>query len=218
MGRARRARPTASPRKDFVRAKDPVTGRGASRSVHEQGSFVFRLAGRERQQSASYYTPEVLTRFVVSHALEELLDQDGSTTTAAEILDLTICEPALGSGAFAIEAVRQLADAVPAAPPGGARCRRSTRTSTRDELQKVKAYLALHQTYGVDLNATAVELAEISLWLDTMVAGPRAPLVRPAPAAWQLADRRAQGGLYPSAGRRQVVAGGGAGAGRRRAG
>ena len=35
----------------------------------------------------------------------------------------------------------------------------------------MKAYLALHQVYGVDLNATAVELAEISLWLDTMVAG-----------------------------------------------
>jgi hypothetical protein len=36
------------------------------------------------------------------------------------------------------------------------------------ELQRVKAYLALHQVYGVDLNATAVEFAEISLWLDTM--------------------------------------------------
>ena len=39
----------------------------------------------------------------------------------------------------------------------------------------MKAYLALHQVYGVDLNATAVELAEISLWLDTMVEGLEAP-------------------------------------------
>ena len=39
----------------------------------------------------------------------------------------------------------------------------------------MKAYLALHNVYGVDLNATAVELAEISLWLDTMVAGLQAP-------------------------------------------
>ena len=39
----------------------------------------------------------------------------------------------------------------------------------------MKAYLALHQCYGVDLNATAVELAEISLWLDTMHPGLRAP-------------------------------------------
>ena len=50
--------------------------------LHQRGTFVFRLAGRERQQSASYYTPEVLTRFVVSQALEELLDQDGERTTA----------------------------------------------------------------------------------------------------------------------------------------
>ena len=93
---------------DFVRAPDPITGENKP-VLHERGSFVFRLAGRERQQSASYYTPEVLTRFTVGQALEELLDQDGDTTTAEEILSLTVCEPALGSGAFAIEAVRQLA-------------------------------------------------------------------------------------------------------------
>ncbi|MGI8731543.1 MAG: class I SAM-dependent DNA methyltransferase [Solirubrobacteraceae bacterium] len=159
--------------KDFVRSTDPVTGEEKA-VLHERGSFVFRLAGRERQQSASYYTPEVLTRFVVSQALEELLDQDDQTTTAAEILELTICEPALGSGAFAIEAVRQLAEAY-------LKRRQDELGATIDpddyprELQQVKAYLALHQTYGVDLNATAVELAEISLWLDTMVEGLQAP-------------------------------------------
>ena len=68
--------------------------------LHPQGSFVFRLAGRERQQSASYYTPEVLTKFTVSQALEELLDE---TTTAADILTMTVCEPALGSGASPAE-------------------------------------------------------------------------------------------------------------------
>ena len=94
---------------DFVRVEDEVTGEHKA-VLHQRGTFVFRLAGRERQQSASYYTPEVLTRFTVSQALAELLDQDGHTTTAEEILRLTICEPALGSGAFAIEAVRQLAE------------------------------------------------------------------------------------------------------------
>lgn len=51
---------------------DEVTGETVP-VIHLQGAFVFRLAGRERQQSASYYTPEVLTKFVVSQALEELL-------------------------------------------------------------------------------------------------------------------------------------------------
>ncbi|OXM52013.1 Eco57I restriction-modification methylase domain-containing protein [Amycolatopsis alba] len=157
---------------DFVKSIDPRTGEKRP-VLHPKGSFVFRLAGRERQQSASYYTPEVLTRFTVGQALEELLDQDG-TTSAADILTFTVCEPALGSGAFAIEAVRQLADQYLK--------RRQAELGIRidpDEyprrLQEVKAYLALHNVYGVDLNSTAVELAEISLWLDTMVSGLSAP-------------------------------------------
>lgn len=156
--------------KDFVTETDPLTGE-TKPVLHPVGSFVYRLAGRERQQSASYYTPEVLTRFVVSQALEELLDE---TATAADILTMTVCEPALGSGAFAIEAVRQLAEEY---------LKRRQKELGRDidpdaypkELQKAKASIALHQVYGVDLNSTAVELAEISLWLDTMVAGLDAP-------------------------------------------
>ncbi|NIL58664.1 class I SAM-dependent DNA methyltransferase [Salinispora arenicola] len=161
---------------DFVKLADRVTGE-LRPVVHRQGSFVFRLAGRERQQSASYYTPEVLTKFTVGQALEELLDQNGVRTPAADILGMTICEPALGSGAFAIEAVRQLAEQYLK--------RRKEElagegiTIDPDDypkrLQEVKAYLALHNVYGVDLNATAVELAEITLWLDTMVPGLPAP-------------------------------------------
>lgn len=160
-------------RRHFVTAGNDFTGE-LEPVLHQKGTFVFRLAGRERQRSASYYTPEVLTRFVVSQALEELLDQDGTKTTADEILKLTVCEPALGSGAFAIEAVRQLADEY---------LKRKQKELDKQipaedyavELQKVKAQIALHQVFGVDLNSTAVELAEVSLWLDTMVAGLQAP-------------------------------------------
>ena len=59
----------------FVMTTDEVTGR-KERVMHPQGSFVFRLSGRDRQRSASYYTPEVLTRCVVKHALAELLGLD----------------------------------------------------------------------------------------------------------------------------------------------
>ena len=159
--------------KDFVTVEDEVTGERRN-VTYEKGQFVYRLSGRDRQRSASFYTPEVLTRFTVQQALAELLDQDGRTTSAEEILHLTVCEPALGSGAFAIEAVRQLAEQYLS--------RRERELSRRvdpeerpRELAKVKAYLALHQVYGVDLNATAVELAEVSLWLDTMVEGLAAP-------------------------------------------
>ncbi|MGG5753653.1 N-6 DNA methylase [Zafaria sp. Z1313] len=161
---------------DGIDPKHFVTRRNEESGVpepvrHPQGSFVFRLAGRERQQSASYYTPEVLTKFVVSQALEELLPEE---RPADDILGLSICEPALGSGAFAIEAVRQLADEY---------LKRKQRELDREipadeypqELQRVKAQIALHQVHGVDLNATAVELAEVSLWLDTMQPGLSAP-------------------------------------------
>jgi hypothetical protein len=157
----------------FVQTTNPDTGL-LERVTYAPGDFVFRLSGHERQRSASYYTPEVLTRLVVSHSLAELLDQDGTTTPAADLLTLTVCEPALGSGAFLVEAIRQLAEQYLR--------RRQAELGEQipaeefpAELRKVKAHLALHQCYGVDLNATAVELAEITLWLDAMHPGLRAP-------------------------------------------
>ena len=159
--------------KDFVTVEDEVTGERRN-VTYEKGQFVYRLSGRDRQRSASFYTPEVLTRFTVQQALEELLDQDGRTTSAEEILHLTVCEPALGSGAFAIEAVRQLAEQYLSRRERELGRRADPEERPR-ELAKVKAFIGLHQVYGVDLNATAVELAEVSLWLDTMVEGLAAP-------------------------------------------
>ena len=88
------------------------TGRA---KVYEKGRFIYRLNGRSRQKSASYYTPEVLTKCVVKYALKELLEGK----KAHEILDLTVCEPALGSGAFLNEAINQLADAYLERTPSG---------------------------------------------------------------------------------------------------
>lgn len=56
--------------------------------MYEKGTFIYRLAGREREKSASYYTPEVLTKCLVKYALKELLKDK----TADEILHLTVCE------------------------------------------------------------------------------------------------------------------------------
>lgn len=155
---------------DLVVREDRLTGSKAP-VRHRTGSFVFRLSGRDRQRSASYYTPEVLTRTVVKHALAELITEE---TTAADILEYRICEPALGSGAFLNEAINQLAKAY----LDKAQVEHDERIEPERyavEEQKVKAYLALHRAYGVDLNATAVELAEVSLWLNVMYAGLRAP-------------------------------------------
>ncbi|MEU9126117.1 hypothetical protein AB0C96_40985 [Streptomyces sp. NPDC048506] len=147
---------------------------------YPRGSFVYRLAGRDRETSASYYTPESLTKVTVELALKHRLDQEKDPegnvvrTRASELLKYRICEPALGSGAFLNEAINQVAEEY-------LRRRQDelgTSIPTAAALtvkQKVKAYVALHNAYGVDLNATGVELAEVSLWLNTMHPGMRAP-------------------------------------------
>jgi len=130
--------------------------------VHPRGSFVYRLAGRDRQKTASYYTPESLTECVVKHSLKELITDD---MPADRILELTVCEPAMGSAAFLNEAVNQLAEKYldrKQAELG----RRIPHDEYADELQKVRHYIADRNVYGVDLNPVALELAEVSLWLN----------------------------------------------------
>ncbi|WP_329419232.1 class I SAM-dependent DNA methyltransferase [Streptomyces sp. NBC_01693] len=157
----------------YVRERDEYTG--AERRVrHALGSFVYRLSGRDRQTSASYYTPESLTKVTVQLALQHRLDQDDTVTPAREMLDWKICEPALGSGAFLNEAINQVAAEYLRRRQDELGVAIDTEKYAQ-ELQKTKAYIALHNSYGVDLNETAVELAEVSLWLNTMHPGMEAP-------------------------------------------
>ena len=142
--------------------------------IHPKGEFIYRLAGREREKSASYYTPEVLTRCLVKYALKELL---AGIENPDDILNLTICEPAMGSAAFLNEAVSQLAEAYLE------RKQKATGESIphdqrQQELQKVKMLIADRNVYGIDLNPTAVELAEVSLWLNTIYQGGYVPWFR----------------------------------------
>ncbi len=133
------------------------------RRKYPQGTFIFRLAGRDREQSASYYTPQVLTQCLVKYALKELLEGK----TADEILELAICEPAMGSGAFLVETIDQLADAYLERKQRELGERIPVAEYTLEK-QRVKAYLAEERVYGVDLNPMATRLAAVSLWLATM--------------------------------------------------
>ena len=139
--------------------------------VHPRGRFIYRLAGRDRQKSASYYTPEALTRGVVEHALRALVPDDAP---ADRILDLTVCEPAMGSAAFLNEAVNQLAEKYLERKQRETG-RRIPHADYADELQKVKLYIADRNVYGVDLNPVAGELAEVSLWLNCIHRGGHVP-------------------------------------------
>ena len=139
---------------------DPGSGQP---KCYPKGTFIYRLAGRDREKSASYYTPESLTQCLVKYALKELLPGK----SAADILQLKVCEPAMGSAAFLNEVVNQLAQAYLE--------RRQQETGQSvpheqfaTELQKVKMRLADQNVFGVDLNPVAVELAEVSLWLNSI--------------------------------------------------
>jgi hypothetical protein len=175
---------------EFVYETGPDGSRRRKR--YERGSFIFRLAGRDREKSASYYTPEVLTQCVVKYSLRELLKDK----RADEILRLVFCEPAQGSGAFTNETINQLADAYLERKQQELG-RAIAPDAYRVERQKVKAYLAAHNAYGVDLNPTAVELARVSFWLNT--------LYPDAPAPWYSA-RLAVGNSLIGA-RRQIYSG-----------
>ncbi|MBF0453110.1 MAG: class I SAM-dependent DNA methyltransferase, partial [Candidatus Magnetomorum sp.] len=137
---------------------------------YERGAFIYRLAGRNREKSASYYTPEVLTQCLVKYALKELLKDK----TADEIIKVTVCEPAMGSAAFLNEAVNQISRAYL-----DLKQKETGQIIAHDdypgELQKIKMYIADNNVYGVDLNPVAVELAEVSLWLNTIYEGAFVP-------------------------------------------
>ena len=121
----------------------------------------------ERRRSGSHYTPRSLTEPIVRKTLEPVLEQARRPSRRPQqILDLKVCDPAMGSGAFLVEACRQLGDvlvkawhvhdAVPRIPPD------------EDEVLHARRLVAQRCLYGVDKNPMAVDLAKLSLWLATL--------------------------------------------------
>ncbi|RHW21390.1 class I SAM-dependent DNA methyltransferase [Pseudomonas jilinensis] len=155
---------------DKERVYDLIDGKKSLR-VHPKGKFIYRMAGRDREKSASYYTPEVLTKSLVKYTLKERLGDDVS---ADDILNLTICEPAMGSAAFLNEAVNQLSEAYLTRKQQELG-QRIPHEDYQRELQRVKMHIADHNVFGVDLNPIAVELAEVSLWLNALSGGHHVP-------------------------------------------
>lgn len=119
--------------------------------------------GPERRRTSSHYTPRELSAPIVRRTLEPLLAVMGEAPPSARILNLKVCDPAMGSGAFLVEACRFLADEV-------------VKAWTREKALPVgseptlvaRRLVAQRCLYGVDKNAYAVDLAKLSLWLVTL--------------------------------------------------
>ncbi|MDX3841890.1 Eco57I restriction-modification methylase domain-containing protein [Streptomyces europaeiscabiei] len=149
---------------------------------HSAADRTFELVdriGNDRKKTGSYYTPSPLTETLLDSTLNPVIDdavkrgeqraiaegrQDLADTIVEELLSLTVCDPACGSGHFLVGAARRIAKRVAAV------CERNpepTAQAVRHALHEVVARCV----YGVDLNPMAVELAKVSLWLEAMEPG-----------------------------------------------
>jgi len=150
-------------------ALDPVIDRNATPDLVPEGAMVLQPS-EERRRSGSHYTPRELTEPIVRTALAPIFDrlrtEGGGPLRPEQILDLKVCDPAMGSGAFLVEACRQLGDALveawqahdamPEIPPD------------ENEIVFARRQVAQRCLYGVDRNPKAVDLAKLSLWLVTL--------------------------------------------------
>ena len=158
--------------------------------VQKEGGIDVRLNVFARKGSGSYYTPDALVSLIIKETVGPLVEE----RSAEQILNLKICDPAMGSGHFLTSLVDYLSDrvieamaAVDVSPlaaliedmretimanaeKGGWRID----AERLDDRHIVRRMVLKRCVYGVDKNPMAVELAKVSLWLHTFTAG--APL------------------------------------------
>ncbi|MEG3439959.1 DNA methyltransferase [Pannus brasiliensis CCIBt3594] len=132
-------------------------------NILRRGSLYLQPT-EERRKSGSHYTPRSLTQPIVEKALEPVFARLGANPTAEQILDLKICDLAMGSGAFLVEACRQLAEKLVVAWDR----RGETPSEGGEPLLLARRLIAQRCLYGVDKNPFAVNLAKLSLWLVTL--------------------------------------------------
>ena len=143
-----------------------ATARVRGTDVLSAGRLVIQ-PGSERRRTSSHYTPRALTEPIVRKTLEPLLAAMGDAPSSASLLNLKICDPAMGSGAFLVAVVRDLADQVVAAWTREGDLRRVA-DAHEDVVMHARRLVAQRCVYGVDKNPFAVNLAKLSLWLVTL--------------------------------------------------
>jgi N-6 DNA Methylase len=121
----------------------------------------------ERRRTGSHYTPRSLTGPIVQHALEPAFARLGPDARPEAVLELKVCDPAMGSGAFLVEACRALAERVVQAWTRWPETR-PTIPADEDEHLHARRLVAQRCLYGVDKNPLATDLAKLSLWLATL--------------------------------------------------
>ena len=154
---------------DLHTALMPMIEVDATPELVPQGAMVLQPS-EERRRSGSHYTPRELTEPIVRTTMEPILarmqGEGGKAPRPEQILDLKVCDPAMGSGAFLVEACRQLGDALVEAWRVHGEVQEIP--SDEDEGIFARRLIAQRCLYGVDRNPMAVDLAKVSLWLVTL--------------------------------------------------
>ncbi|MEN3278557.1 MAG: hypothetical protein V7631_4347 [Massilia sp.] len=118
--------------------------------------------GNARKLTGSYYTPDGLVQELIKSALEPVIARalmDNPQEPVKALLELTVCDPACGSGHFLLAAARRIADEV-------ALLRAREGNPTEDDFRHALRDVVAHCIYGVDKNPMALELARTALWLE----------------------------------------------------
>lgn len=149
----------------LMTALDRKIASAVTPGIVAKGAMIFQPSD-ERRRSGSHYTPSSLTGPIVQAALEPVFKQLGDNPTPEQILALKVCDPAMGSGAFLVEACRQLGDALVRA--WHAHNQAPTVPPDEDESLLAQRQVAQRCLYGVDKNPMAADLAKLSLWLATL--------------------------------------------------
>ena len=163
--------------------------------VIDEGA-VYVTEGSDRRSTGTHYTPRSLTEPIVQHTLDPLV-YDGPAEgkpreewvlkPPKDILALRVCDLAMGSGAFLVQACRYLSqklvegwetaeknagDKLVLAPNGelsrGMPGDTLVPREVEERLVLARRFVADRCLYGVDVNPMAVEMAKLSLWLVTL--------------------------------------------------
>ncbi len=149
----------------------------AVETVEEGGLYVVNDEG-ERKATGAYYTPDYVVTYIVEETVgplvgeikTDLKDQGFEPGTHEylgafyrRVTDLKILDPAMGSGHFLTRATEYLARQVMEEV-------RELEEATAFDEQRVRRDVAKECIYGVDVNGMAVELAKLSMWLETLAA------------------------------------------------
>jgi hypothetical protein len=178
----------------------PVCDPAADAIEHIPVGRFFLRTGLGRRAGGSYYTPHEFVRFLVRETLTPLVKPALDAADPGAILRIKVFDPAMGSGHFLVEACRFLGDALYQAccccdALGTAESRRrigclpdpdqllasylpvrsldqsDTGVSRTRALAICRRLVTVHCLYGIDQDKLAVELAKLSLWLESFAEG-----------------------------------------------